>query len=85
MKTVAIQASRSYDVLIGSGLQSQLGTYAATLTKPGKAALISDSNVWPLYGQNAEQRLQEQGFSVCSFVFIPYYALGREKMHAEQI
>ena len=69
MKKVTIEASRTYDVIIGSDLQSQLGTYAAKLTPPNKVALISDSNVWPLYGEQASENLRKQGFCVCNFIF----------------
>lgn len=69
MKTVTVKASRSYDVIIGPGLQSQLGRYASEIKNPGKAAIISDSNVWPLYGDAAVRNLEESGFTVCSFIF----------------
>ncbi len=69
MTTVTVEASRTYDILIGSGLQEHLGNYAANLVTPGKAAVISDSNVWPLYGEEAAKSLEANGFSVCSFVF----------------
>lgn len=69
MKTVAVHASRAYQVLIGSGLMSQLGAYAAELKAPGKAAIISDSNVWPLYGQAVQQSLHVAGFDTVHYCF----------------
>lgn len=69
MKTVTVNASRTYDVLIGTGLHEHLGSYAAKLACSGKAAIISDSNVWPIYGKKAVESLQAHGFSVCNFVF----------------
>ena len=69
MKTVTVTASHQYDVMIADNLHSQLGCYAAKLVKPGTVAIISDSNVWPIYGESAVLSLQKQGFSVCSFVF----------------
>lgn len=69
MKTIAVKASRSYEVTIGSGLLSTLGTHAAGLTKASKAAIISDSNVWPIYGKTAEDSLKQAGFETCSYVF----------------
>ena len=69
MKTVTVNASRTYDVIIGTGLHDQLGNYASKLMCPGKVAIISDSNVWPLYGDKAVSSFQAAGFSVCSLVF----------------
>lgn len=69
MKTVHVHASRDYDVLIGSGLLSALGTHAAALKKVRKVCIVSDSNVWPLYGEEAKCSLRASGLSVNSFVF----------------
>lgn len=69
MKTITVKASRNYDVLIGSGLLPTLGDYAIHLTKAKKAAIISDSNVWPIYGKVAQNSLQQAGIEVCEYVF----------------
>ena len=69
MKTVKVSASKEYDVLIGSGLLAQLGEKAVQVTRPGKAAIVSDSNVWPLYGEIAANSLKAAGFEVISYVF----------------
>lgn len=69
MKTVTVSASKSYNVLIGSGLLSSLGSYISNIKAPGKAAIISDSNVWPVYGLAAEASLQEAGFETVHYHF----------------
>lgn len=70
MKTINVTASKSYDVLIGAGLLSSLGQrLLSVLKKPCKIAIISDSNVWPLYGEAAAAALAGTGFSVVKFVF----------------
>ena len=70
MKTIKVTASKSYDVFIGSGLLNTLGQQLLNiLKKPCKIAIISDSNVWPLYGNTAEATLTASGFSVVHFVF----------------
>jgi 3-dehydroquinate synthase len=50
-------------------LLSTLGKEAAALLKPGKAAIISDSHVWPLYGKEATESLEKAGFETVHFVF----------------
>ena len=53
MNAVRVNASKEYDVLIGKGLLSLLGSETAKIIQPGKAVIVSDSNVWPLYGECA--------------------------------
>ena len=69
MRTVTVSASRNYEMQIGSGLLQTLGTEAAKVCKAEKAAIISDSTVWPLYGQAAENSLKAAGFTVVHYVF----------------
>ena len=70
MKTISITASKPYHVLVGSGLLQELGLYTKKITKAAKIAIVSDSNVWPLYGALATKSLEEAGFdSILSYVF----------------
>ena len=69
MKTVSVQASQNYEVIIGSSLLQTLGEETAKVCKPCRAAIISDSTVWPIYGQAAVESLQKAGFDTVSFVF----------------
>lgn len=69
MNTVTVSASQKYQVMIGSGLLAELGRYILALKAPGKAAIISDSHVWPLYGAVAENSLLRAGFEVNHFSF----------------
>lgn len=69
MKTITVSASKCYNVVIGSNLMNQLGAYAAQIKKHCKAAIISDSNVWPLYGSCARKSLIGAGFETVHYVF----------------
>ncbi len=69
MRTVSIQASKSYEIKIGSGLLASLGAEARVLGKAQKICIVSESTVWPLYGQAARASLTAAGFEVLSFVF----------------
>ena len=69
MKTVSVAASKSYQVHIGENLLQELGQYALSVKKACKVAIISDSNVWPLYGQQAETSLNHSGFQATHYVF----------------
>ncbi len=69
MNTVHVTASRSYDVHIGSGLLSSLGDYAASHKKAKKVCIVSETNVWPLYGEIAKRSLEAAGLETTEFVF----------------
>lgn len=69
MKTVSVTASRNYSILIASGLLLQLGDQVAALGKIQTVALVSETNVYPLYGKQAEDSLRQAGLNVVSFVF----------------
>ena len=79
MKTINIHASRDYDVKIGSGLLPSLGAEVAALCKVGTAAILSDSNVWPIYGDTVSAALQNSGLRVVNYVF----PAGEESKSAE--
>ena len=68
MNAVKVNASKEYEVLIGAGLLSRLGPETAKLIKSGKVVIVSDSHVWPLYGECATKSLQSTGFDVTHYV-----------------
>ncbi|MBQ7801632.1 MAG: 3-dehydroquinate synthase [Oscillospiraceae bacterium] len=69
MRTVHVKASRSYDVLIGSGLLPTIGSHAAAMGKVKKVCIVSETNVWPLYGEATKNSLLDAGLEVVEFIF----------------
>ncbi len=61
--------ARSYDVHVANGNLDSIGFAASRLRLSGKAALITDSNVCPLYADRARQSLEDAGYSVSLHVF----------------
>ena len=80
MKTIKVTVSRNYDVLVGSGLLQKLGQYAKALTKAQSIAIVSDSNVWPLYGKSAIESFQAAGYESILFYVLP---AGEESKNGE--
>ena len=78
MKTVTVNASKTYAIKIGSGLLDTIGTEAAALGKASRICIVSDSNVFPLYGKKVTESLEQSGFSVTHFVF----PTGEQSKHA---
>ena len=69
MKTVTVNASKQYDIRIGSGLLATLGEAAKQLGKAEKVCIVSDSTVWNLYGEAVQKNLETFDFLVSSYVF----------------
>ena len=68
MITVSVKASQNYDVIIGENILSSLGSYVSAFCN-GKAAIISDTNVWPIYGNTVTESLKLAGITPIHFVF----------------
>ncbi|MCL2344166.1 MAG: 3-dehydroquinate synthase, partial [Firmicutes bacterium] len=58
MKTVHVNAGRSYDVLIGAGIWNSLGEQLRQLSVGGAVAVVSDTTVAALYGETILARLE---------------------------
>ncbi len=69
MKTVKINASASYDVIIGNGLLDRCGELCASVIRPCKLCIVSDDTVAELYLERTERSLRGAGFDTVSFVF----------------
>lgn len=55
--------SRSYDIKIGYDVLESLGQHLKTLGFKGKLLVITDDNVFPLYGEQCLKGLKEAGYS----------------------
>ncbi|MDH4291322.1 MAG: iron-containing alcohol dehydrogenase, partial [Dehalococcoidia bacterium] len=64
-------ATQSYPVFVGYGLWDKLGEKMKQAALSGKVTIISDENVFSLYGSKVEGVLKNAGFSVNSFVVPP--------------
>ena len=69
MRIITVEASKTYDVQIGSSLLSTIGEQVKKLCRAEKAAIISDSNVFPLYGEAVKNSLEQAGIDTVSYVF----------------
>lgn len=58
---------RSYDIDIGDGKLSSVGGVLKTLDAGGRVAVVTDSNVGPLYAATVSQSLEEAGFVARTF------------------
>lgn len=69
MSVVHVHASNDYDIHIGAGILCGLGDHVKELGKVRKICVVSDSNVFPLWGGTVVDALSQKGFDVISYVF----------------
>ncbi len=68
MRTVRVDASKRYDILIGQGLLGNSGSYVRSAAGGGKAAVITDDVVDRLYADTVEKSLQGEGYKTSKFI-----------------
>ncbi len=67
--TVACGGYPSYDITIQNGILNSVGEKVRPLTKAKRVAVITDSNVAPLYLKRVIESFKAADFEVCSFAF----------------
>lgn len=67
---LTINTDRPYDVIVENGALGLLGERVKPLFKAGsRAMIVSDTNVFPIYGEAVAAQLRAAGFEVFSHVF----------------
>ena len=61
MKTLHVKTGRPYDILIENGILKDCGAHIRKCSRAGRAMIISDSNVFPLYGNAVSDSLSSNG------------------------
>jgi len=69
MKTVKVNALKTYDILIGEGLLESAGEIIRKAVGGQIAAVITDDIVGALYYKQLEVSLEENGFNVIKYIF----------------
>lgn len=69
MKKLTVNVNSGYDILIEKGLLDRAGELIKSVLNSNKITLISDTNVFPLYGNKVKESLEEQGYQVFTYVF----------------
>ncbi len=69
METIKVNASKEYEVVIGSGILSELGERCVSLLGKGRAVIVTDSNVAPLWLADAKGSLEKSGIETLEFIF----------------
>ena len=67
--TVFCREIPAYKITIENGILASVGEKVRPVTKAKRAAIITDSNVAPLYLKKVVESFKSAGFDVCSFAF----------------
>ena len=62
MKRIVVDTAKPYEVLVSHGILKQAGLSMRCIIDANRIAVISDSNVWPLYGEMLLAGLGVGGF-----------------------
>ena len=85
MKKITVNASRSYEIIIGKGILSDSGEYCLTaLGKTCRVCILSDDNVAPLYLDKVKGSLQANGFDTIEYV-IPHGEASKNTQHLVEL
>lgn len=80
MKTITVNASRSYPIYIGNDLIANIGNFTTKIKSGCKIAVISDSNVWPIYKDTISSSLANSGYALIHYVM----PSGEESKNSDQ-
>ena len=68
MEKIIVNASKKYEILIKEGLLDEVGAHIKEICSPSKILLVSDTNVFPLYGNRVISSLKKSGADVIYYV-----------------
>lgn len=69
MKKLTVKVNDEYDILIENGLLDRAGELTRSVLSCKKITLISDTTVYPLYGDKVKNSLEAEGYQVFLYIF----------------
>jgi len=69
MEKIKVKSSKNYEVLIGGGLLGNCGEIIRNTCDGDIAVIVSDDNVYPLYGADLTAELERNGYKVECYIF----------------
>lgn len=69
MKSVKVNAGKGYDIYIENNILNKTGELIRSVSVAKTVCLVSDTNVFPLYGSLVKEQLQSAGFTVVEYIY----------------
>lgn len=71
MSTITVKNSKTYSVHIESGISEKCGELIKKACRGEKILIVSDNNVYPIYGEKIAEILEKENYNVCNYVVEP--------------
>lgn len=69
MRELNVKVGKGYNIFIEKGIMSSCGKYIKEVSNASKVCLVSDTNVYKIYGNIVEEQLKAVGYEVFTYVF----------------
>lgn len=69
MKKLRVNVNGGYDILIEKGLLKNAGALVKSVLGGRRIVIVSDTNVYPLYGEALKAQLEHSGYAVYTYIF----------------
>ncbi len=69
MKKLTVHVGDTYEIFIEKGLLKDCGKYVSVVSKAKKIAIITETNVAPLYLDTVKNCIENEGFEVVNYIF----------------
>ena len=69
MKKLTVHVGDTYEIFIEKGLLKDCGKYVRVVSKAKKIAIITETNVAPLYIDTVKNCIENEGFEVVNYIF----------------
>ena len=69
MKKLTVHVGDTYEIFIEKGLLKDCGKYVRVVSKAKKIAIITETNVAPLYLDTVKNCIENEGFAVVNYIF----------------
>lgn len=69
MKKLTVHVGDTYEIFIEKGLLKDCGKYVKVVSKAKKIAIITETNVAPLYLDTVKNCIENEGFEVVNYIF----------------
>jgi len=69
MKTITVNASKTYDIIIDTDILDDAGSIIRKTTGGQTAAIVTDDNVAALYGKRLTNTLEKNNYHVAEYIF----------------
>lgn len=68
MRELNVKVGKGYNIFIEKGIMSSCGKYIKEVSNASKVCLVSDTNVYKIYGNIVEKQLKTVGYEVFTYV-----------------